>query len=63
MTRHDLLMIKGVRRIVEDCRWHRVDVYLSPWWSWSKKRRAMVDKTLSNRMACHVLYRLKTHWY
>jgi hypothetical protein len=64
MTRNDILMIKGVRRVDDHTGHHYlVDVYVSPLWMWFSGRRKRIRETLQNRMAVGVYCRLKTHWY
>ncbi len=63
MTRNDLLMIKGVRRVVEWGCLYRVTLYVSWWWLWSKKRRVRLERTLDNRMAVPFEWELRVWWW
>ncbi|KKN87477.1 hypothetical protein LCGC14_0259320 [marine sediment metagenome] len=59
----DVEMIKGVRRVRETGHPYVIDVYVSPWWMWSKKRRTRLEEHLDFTKPAHVHLRLKTWWW
>lgn len=63
MTKQDILMIKGVRKVVEKETTYSVYVYLSPWYSWSTKRKGRVMATLTNRLPAALWFEIKTWWW
>jgi hypothetical protein len=70
MTKADILMIKGVRKVDDNPEWVNklprvpvVIIYVSPWYKWSKTRMKRLEATVYNRMAAFIGVEYRVWWW